>query len=304
MRIKLTAGDRSPIVRQTPHGSGGWGDAVFLVNSDVVECDAWVVQEGVHRVESTVCPPDNVILITSEPPDIKSYDARWLESFGRIRSCQTAITHPAVSLGHTALPWHVGKSYDQLVATALPLKTEHLSVICSHKAMCEGHRARIRFLDRLQALLPMHRFGRDVRPLADKWDGLAPYRYSIAIENSRVTHYWTEKIADCFLAGTVPIYWGCPNIEDYFPRDAMIQLESLDPRHAAEQLRAEATEESYHRRLDALREAKRLVLDTYNLFALARELATERLPSRSPTRVTLKPEPPRSWTGRLRHMFR
>ncbi|NQW47660.1 MAG: hypothetical protein HQ464_07830 [Planctomycetes bacterium] len=52
------------------------------------------------------------------------------------------------------------------------------------------------FVTGLQPLLPMHRFGQGVKPLADKWDGLAPYRSTIVIKNSRVPHYWTEKIAD------------------------------------------------------------------------------------------------------------
>jgi hypothetical protein len=149
----------------------------------------------------------------------------------------------------------------------------------------------------------MHRFGHGVKPIADKWDGLAPYRYSIAIENSQVPHYWTEKIADCFLAGTVPIYWGCPNIEDYFPSDAMIRLESLDPQRVSEQLEAEATLEGYRRRLNALREAKRLVLDDYNLFNLARNLVAERFPAEPPARIMLRPEPAKSLTGQIRQFF-
>ena len=77
-----------------------------------------------------------------------------------------------------------------------PTKTKHLSVICSNKAMCASHRARIHFVNGLQPLLPMHRFGQGVKPLADTWDGLAPYRSTTVIENCRAPHYWTEKIAD------------------------------------------------------------------------------------------------------------
>jgi hypothetical protein len=118
-----------------------------------------------------------------------------------------------------------------------------------------------------------------------------------------VPHYWTEKIADCFLAGTVPIYWGCPNIGDYFPSDAMIRLESLDPRLSSEQVQAEATVEGYGRRLAALREAKRLVLDDYNLFNLARNLVAERFSAGPPARITLRPEPAKSWTGQIHQFF-
>ena len=122
---------------------------------------------------------------------------------------------------------------------------------------------------------------------------------------ARCSRSWakTARGRDCFLAGTVPIYWGCPNIEDYFPSDAMIRIESLDPKRVSEQLKAEATVEGYHRRLDALREAKRLVLDDYNLFHLVRNLVAERCSAGPPARITLRPEPARYWTGRIRQFF-
>ncbi len=30
----------------------------------------------------------------------------------------------------------------------------------------------------------------------------------IQVENSQIDTYFTEKLLDCFLTGTVPIYWG------------------------------------------------------------------------------------------------
>ena len=38
--------------------------------------------------------------------------------------------------------------------------------------------------------------------------------FSICIENSSNRGYHTEKIIDAFLSKTVPIYWGCPNLEE------------------------------------------------------------------------------------------
>jgi hypothetical protein len=36
------------------------------------------------------------------------------------------------------------------------------------------------------------------------------------IESCQEPGYFTEKIIDCFLTGTIPIYWGDPNIRDIF----------------------------------------------------------------------------------------
>jgi hypothetical protein len=49
--------------------------------------------------------------------------------------------------------------------------------------------------------------------LINKIDGLIDYKYSIAIENCAENNYFTEKITDCILTDTTPIYYGCPNIE-------------------------------------------------------------------------------------------
>jgi hypothetical protein len=202
------------------------------------------------------------------------------------------------------LPWLVGRSFDQLVGPEFPQKESNLSVICSDKATIDGHRRRLAFVEQLLALTPAPRFGRGFTPLADKWDGLAPYRYSVAVENSRHEHYWTEKIADCFLAGTVPNYWGDPAIRDYFPADAMIILETLDPVEAARIIRSEATVEAYERRLPALREARRLVLEDYNLFEVAYRLAKTCVSGAGASPVTLSPERRlRGWRARLKRLF-
>lgn len=43
------------------------------------------------------------------------------------------------------------------------------------------------------------------------------YHFHIAIENFRTPHYFSEKIINPLLCGTTPIYWGCENIDEYFP---------------------------------------------------------------------------------------
>jgi hypothetical protein len=64
--------------------------------------------------------------------------------------------------------------------------------------------------------------GRGYRPFAAKAEGLAPYRYSLVIENAQEKNYFTEKLIDALLLKTVPIYWGCPNIADFFDVRGMI----------------------------------------------------------------------------------
>ncbi|MBS0648530.1 MAG: glycosyltransferase [Verrucomicrobia bacterium] len=56
-----------------------------------------------------------------------------------------------------------------------------------------------------------------------KIDYLKYYKFCFAYENVRgVPGYITEKIFDCFQAGTVPVYWGAPNISQYIPKNCYI----------------------------------------------------------------------------------
>ena len=67
-------------------------------------------------------------------------------------------------------------------------------------------------------------YGKHVRPIDKKEDGLADYRFSIAIENYRCPGYFTEKILDCFATGTIPIYIGDPDIGKKFNDKGIIKL--------------------------------------------------------------------------------
>lgn len=306
MLIKLSINLNHPLLLQTPGGHGRWKDATFVVNQDIDECDAWIVYEGLFGKETTRCPANQVMLITAEPEDIRAYEPGWLRSFDRVRTVQPDISHSRRTVGHTALPWYLGPGYDQLSAGDFPAKTDNISVICSNKAMIGGHRRRLRFVERLLELSSMPRFGRGFHDLPDKWEGLAPFRYSIAVENSRHDHYWTEKIADCFLAGTVPIYWGAPNIRDYFPAESIIVIDSLDPVEVARIIKTEATPEAYQRRLPALREAKRRVLEEYNLFEVAYQMAKAGQTGGPAVPITLNHERrsrPYGWYLRIKRMF-
>lgn len=88
-------------------------------------------------------------------------------------------------------------------------------------------------------------YGRGTRPISKKEDGLNSYMFSIAIENDSYETYFTEKIIDCFLTGTVPIYMGAPDIGDHFNIDGIIQLEDIRNKNGKYDLGV-LTPELYH----------------------------------------------------------
>lgn len=107
-----------------------------------------------------------------------------------------------------------------------PRKTKTLSIIASGKKMAPGHRLRHEVVSRYGAAMDV--MGRGYRPVQSKLEGLTPYRYSMAIENSQVDSYWTEKLLDCFLCRTVPVFWGTQTVVDFFDRRGIIFFEDAE----------------------------------------------------------------------------
>lgn len=94
-------------------------------------------------------------------------------------------------------------------------KSKNLSIIASEKNCLKGHKLRHRviktFGNQIDGI-----YGRGYHPIENKLEGLKNYRYSIVIENCREDYFFSEKLMDCLLTGTIPIYWGCPSIGNFF----------------------------------------------------------------------------------------
>ena len=106
-------------------------------------------------------------------------------------------------------------------------KTKSCSLIASAKRDLPGHQLRHSVIDWVRETgADVDIMGRGYTPFDHKSDGLTPYRYSVVIENVRERNYFSEKLTDAILCSTVPIYWGCPNISDFFDTSGMILCES------------------------------------------------------------------------------
>ena len=105
-------------------------------------------------------------------------------------------------------------------------KTKLMSIIASAKTQLYGHNLRHQTILMFKNYFDV--YGRGYKQVDYKLDALKDYAYSVVIENSKQDYYFTEKLLDCFVTGTVPIYWGCPSIGDFFNTDGMIIFNTLE----------------------------------------------------------------------------
>lgn len=286
IRVKIIGNYRTHVwIRQFPDNLPVWGECEFLFDPDAREYDWLVVYNdfpGDHQEEHLAGPRQQTLLVTTEPSTIKAYGDSYTNQFGYVLTSQEpwALPHPGRIFSQPALQWFYGLgeqhalSYNEL-ATAAPVKSKVFSTVCSTKRQRHTlHNRRYDFTQQLKERIPfMEIFGHGVREMDDKAEALRDYKYHLAIENFIGPHHWTEKLSDVFLAAALPFYAGCPNAGDYFPPESFIPLDIHDVAGASDIIQRAIRENEYEKRLPFILEAKRLVLERYNLFAvLSREI--------------------------------
>ena len=130
-------------------------------------------------------------------------------------------------------------------------KTKLVSMISSNKRIVSGHNYRLEWVDKLKDSVDL--YGSGFNNFDKKESALNDYMFSITIENDSYETYWSEKILDCFATGTIPVYYGAPDIGDYFNMNGIILLtEEFDINSL--------TPSEYFKRIDAVEDNFRRVL--------------------------------------------
>ncbi|MBC7282758.1 MAG: hypothetical protein H5U12_15140 [Hoeflea sp.] len=170
-----------------------------------------------------------VSVMVVEPHAVHGRKMAWLRvlwwRFFAVLSCKPSLL-AAIPNSHRFL---FGSTWVPEWRTTDMTKSRMLSLIASTKDYLEGHKLRHRTVDWIKAnAIDADILGRGYAPFEQKSDGLAPYRYSVIIENVREPSYFTEKLIDCLLCETVPIYWGAPDIADIFDPRGMIVCQTFE----------------------------------------------------------------------------
>jgi hypothetical protein len=171
----------------------------------------------------------NKIGMIIEPMSITTHTYQYiLENYGRFKNVLTYEKQILEKCDNAIFYPHCGcwiKEEDHMVYE----KSKLLSIISSEKKQTEGHMLRHTTINKLKENnVNLGVYGRGYNPIEYKLDALKDYAFSLIIENCRSDYYFTEKLIDSFMTGTVPIYWGCPSIGDFFNLDGMIIFNNVD----------------------------------------------------------------------------
>ena len=300
LRIKLLSKykpghDGEDWLRFFPGKLPRWGNCDFVFDRHCRDYDWLVVYDDLPSlagerhplwIEELACPPEHTLLLLTEPSVVKTYGRGYLGQFRWILSThETWATgpHRGRIFEQPALYWFYAVTaprgdYDTIAAHAPLQKCADLSTVCSSKRHGHTlHRQRYDYTQQLKARLPfMEIYGHGVRPLVDKADALDPFRYHLAIENYYGPHHWTEKLSDAFLGACMPVYYGCPNAEDYFPAESFLRIDINDVDSAAETIRRAMRDGLWDKNITAILESRRRVLEDYNTIATIVRLVNER----------------------------
>ena len=188
------------------------------------EVNIYVSQRALDALNDTSGKPTYIWLLESKQIIPQYY--QWIidnyefvtSRVDGIFSCDKELCakYPKISYSLiNAVPWVQDRKVHE--------KTKLVSMIASNKRMCEGHARRLQFVDKFRDKLDF--YGRGFNEISCKEDGLRDYMFSVGIENAVYDTYFTEKLTDCFACGTIPIFYGCKGVTEYFNEDGIIFLD-------------------------------------------------------------------------------
>jgi hypothetical protein len=75
---------------------------------------------------------------------------------------------------------------------------------------------------------PVTIFGPNHTPYPTKLEAHKDFMFSIIIMNSSENFFITEWLIDCFMCGTIPIFYGCPDVGKFFNTEGILQLRDFN----------------------------------------------------------------------------
>lgn len=184
----------------------------------------------VYLKEAPFMPGPKVAVLMEAPPFRTApyiFAEEHQDAFDTILTYRADLLEKYKDTGKWKFYPHCG-SFIPLSKWGVAPKTGLVSMIASAKTGATGHRLRHEIAglygDRLDVLGTIRGEGQFV----SKYDGHAPYRFSVVCCAERLNWGFSDHLIDCLSVGTVPIYWGCPEIGKFFDVRGILPFEKAE----------------------------------------------------------------------------
>jgi hypothetical protein len=180
--------------------------------------------------------------------------------------------------------WYHANSFKDLNEMPCPEKVATCSWITSGINRTANHRQRLNFLQALKSSgMEIDFYGRGLEKwvktsgeLGNKWYGMAPYYYNLAIENYADNNWYvSEKLWDSLLAWCLPIYYGGSAADKLLPPGSFLRLPSLDEKGIKYIQEVTSTPEAWYTAKEAIAEARQIILHKLNLLNWVSNFVTQ-----------------------------
>lgn len=218
------------------------------------------------------------VLFILEPFEIKKeYNNKFLSQFDVVISWRQDINHPQLYKSWVPFPlfyrchFENGKifksdSLQKIAAKKKIKKNKKISFLVSNKTITRAHKIRLDLAAYLEKQMPLiEQFGKN-KFLKNKQSALDRYKYTIVIENQNNPDGFTEKIQDAFLAECLPFYWGCSNLEKYFPKKSFVRIPIRNKQKALSLIKTAIQKNLWKKYQKHIFAAKQNVLYKYNIY--------------------------------------
>jgi len=156
-----------------------------------------------------------------EPPVINSYIYEYASKNLNLFDRVFTFDEDLLKLGDNVIYYPYGTTWIGEGDRKVYDKTKLISAIFSDKAMTEGHSLRHSIYASYRDALDF--FGAiNNNRIDNKIDGHRDYAFSIVVENWDGNSYFSEKLLDCLLTGSIPIYYGFPKFNSVFDPNGFI----------------------------------------------------------------------------------
>lgn len=263
--------------QMTKNNSGIWNNLIGTTN--INKANIIIFIEGIpNNFNLKLLKDKKIICFPREPFGIKNWEQFKLPLGYTYDNFIHVVTNPQF----------IDKDYDFLSNLSYIEHKNKLSAIISNKNNSIGYQLRrnllINFTKKYPRICDVYGAGWN-NELGDsykgeldgyhktastkntKYNGLINYKYSLCIENCCKKNYFTEKFTDAILCWTIPIYYGCPNISQYFPDDCYYVVD-INKKDCLEKIINIINKPITEKNIEALNKARVLILNKYNIWSV------------------------------------